>query len=419
MRHSPLDQLTNSQEGQLRDMVSEGRPWNGIIIYLQGEGVKTSESALRRWCDRHGLKKQRYFEPPEDLVAIDSGDEVARLRAQVSHLEGEIAAAGRTVAKLRTQKNMEVALGAAVETAVAAHYRTPTRTLSPFSGHRGNGQTAQGMLAHISDLHHGEFVNPDLAHGVSYSPEIGWKRMAYLRDKIIRYKDLRPYEVDELHCGVLGDMTSGNNHDDLDVSNALGMVDQAMDVADMLFSMAQDFVSEFPKVIFTVITGNHGRIHKVPRHKQRYENWDYVAGRALEQMVKKAGLPVEVVVPRSTRHIIDVKGYRVCLTHGDGVKASSFAGIPFYSLKSKRDALQSMMRTLDILPVDQISMGHFHIPIWWPGECSILMNGSIKGGDEYVQDTRYAHTPPVQLLQEIHPRHGVTSVNHIDLGHVA
>jgi hypothetical protein len=404
----------------------EGKSYEWIIAWLLGEGVPVSRPALQRWAKRNGVEKVAAWDSPERraeqlrrVEAAQQGDDVEVLRARVEHLEAELQSADAVLKRLRKAANRDVAIGQIVEYTVENHFTGTRNTLAPYVAQADKVGTPQEFLAHVSDLHYGEVVDPDLAMGIEYSPEVARRRMSYLRDKIIRYADLRPYEISHLHVAVLGDMTSGNNHEDLDTTNARGMVDQALDVAELLYGMAADFADHFPRVSFTVMTGNHGRIHKIPRHKARYENWDYVAGRALETMVRM-GLDdrTTVVVPRGSQHIISVAGHKVALTHGDGVKAASFAGIPFYGLKQRRDALQAMLRSLNLPPVDQVSLAHFHVPIWWPGECNVLINGSIKGADEYVMDTRHAATPPVQLLQEWHHKFGVTSVNHIDLEHV-
>lgn len=391
-----------------REMVEAGETYQAIADHLTMNGVPTSEASVRRWR-KSGMKD----ETPPDEVEVETS-------ARIEHLESELERSHREIQKLRKNQNRDVALGAAVVGAVKTYFDGGNRlTVGTFVSKAGDDTTPQEFLAHISDLHYGEVVDPDLAMGLSYGPEVARRRMMYLRDKIIRYAELRPYEIGTLHVAVLGDMVSGIQHADLETTNARGMMDQALDVADMLYQMIQDFTQHFPKVNVAVITGNHGRMHKDTRHKKRYENWDYLSGRVLETMCSM-GLDnrVAVTVPRGSRHIMDVCGRRVAIMHGDGVKAQNFAGIPWYSLKTKRDAMQSLLRSLDLPAVDQISMGHFHVPAWMPGECSVLMNGSVKGGDEFVMDTRLNYTPPVQLLQEWHPKFGVTAVDHIELGHI-
>ncbi len=425
MSRSKLDALTDAEKVALAERFGSGESYDDIAAWLvQVTGIVSSRQALQRWADRNGVKKVAVWDSPRQReetlrrhTAASEGDAKEQLRARVEHLEAELKSAEQVIKKLRRASNRDVALGHIVERAVEQHFTGTSVVLAPYVPQVGKKGTPQEFLAHISDAHYDEVVDPDLAMGLEYNPEVARRRLAYLRDKIIRYADLRPYDISTLHVAVLGDMVSGANHEDLDTTNARGQVEASLAVAEILYGMVVDFAERFSSVKVTVITGNHGRLHKVPRHKQRYENWDYMSGRVLA-MLCKMGLDdrVEVVVPRGSRHIIEVAGRRIALMHGDGVKAQSFAGIPFYAMKSKHDALQSLLRVLDLPPVDQVSMGHFHEHIHWPGV--VVVNGSIKGGDEYIQDTRLKHTPPMQILQEWHPRYGLTTTDYIDLEHV-
>ena len=108
------------------------------------------------------------------------------------------------------------------------------------------------------------------------------------------------------------------------------------------------------------------------------------------------------------------------MAHGDGVKAQSWGGIPFYSIRSKRDAIQSLLRHLGQPQIDLLLMGHFHQPAVLEGtDCTVIMNGAGKGGDEYSIGTRYASQDPVQLLLTLHEKHGLTDTSRINLRSVA
>lgn len=424
-RPSVLDSLNDTPvyDG-LKERVQNGQPWTEVLAYLAEQGVATSESSLRRWCDRNDLVKVAPWEAPASRAALlerheaaSKGDTKAQLEARVAYLEGEVKSADRIIKKLSESSNKDVAIANAVVAAVDEHlrdYEFPAP--KPYARKAGAG-TPQEFVAHISDLHYGEVVDPEIAMGIEYNPSVAKRRMEYLAEKICRYAELRPYEISKLHVAYLGDMVSGIQHEDLDTTNARSMMDQALEVAEMMHTQLAIFSDHFPEVHATVITGNHGRVHKQGRHKSPFENWDYIAG-MIVQKTAKLGLDdrVTVTVPRAAREIITVAEHRIALMHGDGIKAANFAGIPFYSSKAKHDALQTLLRKLGLPPVDQISVGHFHQLLHWPNV--MVFNGSIKGGDEYVMDTRLAYTPAQQLLQEWHPKYGLTTHDFIDVDRV-
>jgi hypothetical protein len=388
-------------------------------------GIATSESALLRWSRRNGIKKQAAWHSPEareELLrrhqAAQSGDTTETLRAQLEHKDSELRQADRVIRKLRDEGNRDFAFGLMMQQAVEDHFqpaaRTTLRSTSPDSK-EGSPQT---FVAPLADPHYGEFVDPDLAEGVKYDTRIAAERIAVWRDKVIRYAEIRPYEIRELVLPLMGDLVSGNNHEDLDVSNERGIVDQALEIGELIYQAIVDFHSHAPWTIrVRNVIGNHGRLNKIPRHKKKYDNLDYLVGRMVQKMCEM-GLDdrVDINIVRGSRQIIEAEGARIALMHGDGVKAQSFAGIPFYSMKAKTDALQAMYRALEIPSVDHVIIGHFHQHIHWPGIVSVCP--SFKGPDEFIMDTRFGYQPAGAILQDWHPRYGLTSTNYISLQHV-
>src|SRR6476659_2741165 len=197
-----LSALRPDQEAELQALIERGLPWSTILEWCTGKGATTSESGLRRWASARSLRKPAAT--PE--LGPEGEDVVEKQLAQIEHLNAELSKADRTIKKLRAQTNQGVAVVDAVERAIQEHYDFESIELRPYPGPRLKEGTPQEFLAAISDAHYGEVVDPELAHGVAYNPEITRKRMAYLRDKIIRYADLRPYEISTLHACVIGDM---------------------------------------------------------------------------------------------------------------------------------------------------------------------------------------------------------------------
>ena len=278
--------------------------------------------------------------------------------------------------------------------------------------------TEHEMLALVSDAHYPEVVDPAAAFGVKYDGDVCLRRMEYLRDKIIRYKDLRAtsYPTSKLTVAVNGDMLSGNIHEELEVTNELPIGEALVRMTYALFDMGIAFAQEFPAVDFIVMPGNHPRLEKKPRLKNKWNNWEHVMGRLLGGLSQGK---FNVIVPKDLVYIHPIFRFRIGVTHGDGVKSNSFAGIPFYGLKQRRDALQGLLKTLGNPQLDMLCYGHFHQLLFEEGAgCSMIINGSIKGGDEYVMATRYSVQQPVQALLTFHHTHGLTDLSRINLGHI-
>ena len=49
--------------------------------------------------------------------------------------------------------------------------------------------------------------------------------------------------------------------------------------------------------------------------------------------------------------------------------------------------------------------GHWHQCVWYPGG---MINGSVKGYDEWVAGMGFSFEPPIQALWITHPKWGIT-----------
>ncbi len=341
---------------------------------------------------------------PEDVLR----DENAELRARGRSLEEAI----KTYrAKARVEDRLVTDIVKFIE---ASPYRPQLR---PAKTSTTKG-TPHEMLALVSDAHYPEVVDPKASFGLVYNGDICMRRLEYLRDKIIRYRQLRAtsYPTRKLTVAVNGDMLSGNIHEELEVTNEAPIGEALVKMAYALFDMGLAFRSEFEAVEFVVMPGNHPRLTRKPRLKDKWNNWEWVLGMFLRAL---ANGKFDVTVPKDLVYVHEVFQQRIGITHGDGVKSASFAGIPFYGLKQRRDALQGLLKTLRLPQLDMLCYGHFHQLLYENGAgCAMVINGSIKGGDEYVISTRYSSQEPVQALLTFHERHGMTDLSRINLAHI-
>lgn len=291
--------------------------------------------------------------------------------------------------------------------------------VKPSPGIKTDGKaTAHEMMANVSDAHFPERVDPSQTFGLDYGADICRRRLEYLRDKVIRYADLRrsAYPVQKLTVNVNGDMLSGDIHEELEVTNEFPMTEAVVKMAYMLFDMGCAFSEVFPSVEFIVMPGNHPRIQKKPRFKQKWNNWEYLMGQFIGAL---AGDRFKVTVPKDLVYQFNIFSQRIGVTHGDGQKVQAYAGIPYYGMEKRRTKLQALLKQLNLPQLDLLCYGHFHQMIFEEGQgCSMFINGSIKGGDEYSTGTTYAAQAPVQGLMTFHPRHGLTDLSRINLGHI-
>lgn len=290
------------------------------------------------------------------------------------------------------------------------------KPLAPVKRKASSTASPHEMVLMLSDAHFGEVVDPETAMGLSYGTATSLNRLQHVRDVVLRYKQLREssYPVRKLTIAQLGDMLSGDIHDELEITNEVPLAQALVQLAYALDEMYTTLADEFDEVEVIVIPGNHPRATKVPRFKQKtVTNYEYILGHFIASL---AGEKYTVQVPKDLVYVHEVCGKRLGMTHGDGVQSNSFAGIPFYGIRQRQNALQSLMRHLGNPGIDYLLMGHFHTPTVMVGtDSTVIINGAIKGGDEYSIGTRLASTDPVQLLLTYHEKHGLTDVSQINL----
>ena len=139
--------------------------------------------------------------------------------------------------------------------------------------------TSEEILLLLSDPHIGEVVNPDEMAGINeYNFDIYKQRMDFLGSNVINITKgkLVGYNFETLNVAMLGDMVTGQIHDEL-VETAEGtIIEWCIGGALVMAQFYLDLAQHFKHIQVHCVVGNHGRMHKKPRFKHRYVNWDYM-----------------------------------------------------------------------------------------------------------------------------------------------
>lgn len=298
---------------------------------------------------------------------------------------------------LRLEREIGISAQIGQRTAPPAWLKSPKKS----KGHRGT----PWLL--LSDLHLDEVVlGPEVLGANAYNREIAKMRLTRTFEGAV--KITRDWWAGIAYDGIvvpmIGDIFSGNIHDELKETNEdtiLGSIDYWIDeLAAGLLLLAD----EFGKVHVPTVVGNHGRLTRKPRAKMRArDNFDWFLGKALQRLFK-ADPRVTFDVSESADLLVDSYGRRVMLTHGDQVSGGAgIGGIwpPIMRLdarKSKRNAAVGQ-------PYDLMALGHWHTLTWGP---TFIVNGSLKGLDEYAFQGNFGYEDPAQALWLMTPERGRT-----------
>jgi len=267
----------------------------------------------------------------------------------------------------------------------------------------------------LSDLHAGEVVSREETGGINeYNWEIMTARMAKLANSLASYQEHRPYPIEKLHIFMLGDMLSGNIHEELEATNEFPLAEATVQLGFDLGDWTGSLTEHFPLIDVAGIVGNHPRAHKKPWAKQGYDNADWTSYHIMAESLKRNDR-VTVDIPKASQHRVTVAERWNCLLfHGDGIR-SSMPGVPWGGVSRRAQSLDAQYNAVG-KPIDIFCLGHFHAANWVRTNAGrIAMNGAVKGVDEYSMKAFGGGAPPEQMLLTMHPENGPTDCSIIQL----
>ena len=258
-----------------------------------------------------------------------------------------------------------------------------------------------------SDWHFGEFVDPNQIAGKnSFSVKIAKARIRRLVENTINL--LKNHIVDPTYPGIVlilgGDMTSGDIHEELSETNEISGLQTVVELYDCLSWVIDTLLDHFPKVFVPSVTGNHGRLTRKPRNKNRvYTNLDWLISCLLEKRYKN-DKRVSFLISDGSDAYFKIYNHRYLLSHGDQFRGGD--GIigsigPIVRGDHRKRTRQGQIDQ----PYDTLLVGHFHQLMQMS---RVIVNGSLKGYDEYAWTNNFSFEHPQQALWLTHPSKGIT-----------
>ena len=345
----------------------------------------------------------------ESKVIVKKDIEISRLKANNNILKKKYQ---QVIKATSTQE--------AILEYLSDHIQALPEIASPEPGPvKNTGSSEEELILNLGDIHAGEVVSAEEMNDLNeYNFDIATRRLKAVADSVIDIakNKLSGYTFRKLHILGLGDFISGTIHDEL-VENAEGnVVEWTMNLAYVVAQMIRELAVEFEEIEFVGIIGNHGRLHKKPRFKARYVNWDYVCYQMLSALLAKQK-NVKCTIPKSFWHIHTVNNHNFLLIHGDNINSS--LGIPWYGIQRMVANLKELLASKD-QHFDYIMLGHFHnYGLLDRVKGELVINGSLIGGNEYSVGKMFTSSEACQHFCGVHPKRGMTfrykiNVQHID-----
>jgi len=258
-----------------------------------------------------------------------------------------------------------------------------------------------------SDWHWGEVVDPRQINGTNdFNLEIAHRRAKALITTSVDL--LKHHMVRPNYPGIVfvlgGDMMSGDIHEELEISNEVPMMPTVLDLWGVLVWCISTLADEFGRVFVPCVTGNHGRATKKPRMKGRnHTSFDWLLYQFLAKRFEN-DKRVSFLISDGPDAYYKVHNHRYLLTHGDQFRGGD--GMIGALGPITRGDHKKRSRNMQVgMGYDTLLMGHWHQLILLR---KLIVNGSLKGYDEYADANNFSYEPAQQALWITHPQYGIT-----------
>ena len=275
-----------------------------------------------------------------------------------------------------------------------------------------------------SDWHWGETVDPAQMGGTNaFNYDIAHARVRQLVNGTIgllkNYSGARPH-YSGITVALGGDMISGGIHDELEDTDWTPKADQVVQVTEALAGALTTMANTFGQVYVPCVVGNHGRNSQKPRNKGFVrESMEWVIYKMLERHFRGDDR-FTFIIPETSTHLFDIHGFRFNLQHGDRLGVRGGDGIIGAVGPITRGAIKQHRRMSQVgLAYDFMMIGHWHQYTPIGDSNNTLVNGTLKGYDEYAQNTLgVPFAKPSQALLLVSPKHGIAAQWRVDCGNL-
>ena len=327
------------------------------------------------------------------------------LRVDERHrYQKQIKALNRQIRELTEAKIRDDDVARLIEKIAGRNLEPPAWTVDAGRGRRVDRAIVTAML---SDTHYDEVVSPEEVNYVNgYNREIATARTANFFKNLIRLSRdyINGIKIDGLVLPLGGDMVSGNIHEELKETNEDHIVDTCLYYSEQIAAGIRLALEHFDKVFVPCVVGNHGRMDRKPRHKGRArDSFDYLIYNLLAREFRGVR-EVSFGISPGADYRYTVYRTRYQLTHGDQFRGGSgIAGLlsPLMIGDHRKRKREQAVGT----PYDYLIMGHWHQLSHFKG---LIVNGSLKGYDEFAMNNNFDFEPPQQAFWLTDPEHGKT-----------
>ncbi len=390
----------------------EGETWTGISRWMEAEyGVTVHRTTIQRWYDREVCRdaevdQEELLESLDDRVKIDK--KVQTLKTEANYYK-----------KLYTQAlktfNSQEAIVDAIKTYSPTFDPVP---IQPPTNHDSMGQHPQTMVAVLTDTHVGERVALNQMAGLNdYDLDKFNRRLSGWAIQVLNLATYRRNicDVNELVVPMLGDIISGDIHEELSRSNIDNCMMQMLSAAHVISQALMYLAPHFESIRVPCVVGNHGRMTRKPPMKDKYMDWDFMVYQWMAAFCARQP-NITFQIPKTFAQIIEVCNRKILLFHGDSISGGG-SSQSIHRMVSAMRGVTQFRQAIETTVVKHdgdlsdvftdVMLGHFHrVDTYDIGTGSAWICGTTKGGDEFSLNRLQAVSVPKQVVTYWHPVYG-------------
>ena len=381
---------------------NQGETWTDIAIWIdQTHGLSVHRTTVQRWYDKELNAQNEEETYLDDATRVKLDKKLATSTSETKLYKKLYEQAIKQLA----QKDLLVR--SVEELAPAFQALPPIKTPKAKNQHRGD--TAQIVVAPLSDTHVGEYVDFKQMAGINqYDFEIFNSRLYGWTQQLVNLVSYRrnTADINELVVPLLGDMISGDIHEELSKTNIDHCMGQMIRGANLIAQALRYLAPHFSSISVPCVVGNHGRMTRKPPMKDKYMDWDYMMYQWIAAFCRNHA-NIKFDISQSFFHIFSVANRNILIMHGDAVSGGGSSQSLTKTISNLRSVLQYNQEGFKKTQFDSVMLGHFHrvdeIDID-TGELHIC--GCMKGPDEFAFQRIQKASHPKQIVTYWHPAYG-------------
>ena len=381
-----------------------GQTWTSLARWLHEMfEVEIHRTTLQRWHDKEVYSNGSCSEELTNVETLARDKKVETLKAEAKLWK-----------KLYEKSIQETAKKDLIVDAI--HTFTPAfDAVSPILPQKTiRTRASQIVVAPLSDTHVGDNVQAEQLGGLNeYSIDIFNRRLFGWANLLLRLVELRRNNVpiDTLVIPMLGDMISGDIHDELARTNIDNCMGQMIRGANLISQAIMLLAPNFEKIHIPCVVGNHGRMTRKPPMKDKYMDWDYMLYQWVAAFCRNQS-NITFDISKSFVSSFKVFDKTVLIMHGDSIVGAGSGQAILKAVAGMRSVFQyqkTAQADASYIPseFDSVMMGHFHkVDEYDIGTGEVHICGTMKGVDEFAMQRLHVATRPKQIVTYWHPDYG-------------